>query len=285
MYRRGLFAVVLALSGVLAARGEEYFSSNGVKLHYAVAGRGEPVVLIHGFAINHHLQWVGPGIVKDLARDFQVITFDNRGHGRSDKPHDPKKYGLELVDDVIRLLDHLQIRRAHVVGYSMGAFIALKLVTKYPERVLTATLGGAGRHVKGDEEWLQGLAESLENGKGYASLLLRLNAVGAPRPSEADLKVRSMMISAFNDSKALAALIRSYPDLLIEDDKLRTNKVPTLALIGSLDPLKEGVDLLKEQMANVSVEVIEGGDHMDAFVYPVFKEKLRKFLEKHRQSK
>ena len=285
MSRRFPLALCLAflVSSVAPAAEPKTFDSNGVKIHYLVEGKGEPVVLVHGFAVNHQLQWVRPGIVRDLARDYQVITLDNRGHGLSDKPHDPKKYGKEVVEDIVRLLDHLKVPKAHVVGYSMGAFITLKLVTTYPDRVISATLGGAGRHVEGDERWLEELAESLENGKGFIPLLRRLHPPGQPGPIESDLKVRSMVIGTFNDCKALAALVRSYPDLLITEEKLRVNKVPTLALIGSLDPLKAGVDLLKGQLTNYAVEVIEGGDHMNAFLYPDFNRKLRAFLAKHKQ--
>jgi pimeloyl-ACP methyl ester carboxylesterase len=280
-------AVCVGLLLVADARGAEAksFHSNGVKLHYIVEGEGEPVVLVHGFAVNCQLQWVRSGIFKDLAKDYQVIALDNRGHGQSEKPHDPKKYGKEIVEDIVRLLDHLEIKRAHIVGYSMGAFVTLKLVTTYPERVLSATLGGAGRHVEGDERWLEELAESLENGKGFVPLLARLQPVGRPKPPEADLKLRSLVIGAMNDTKACAALVRSYKELMVVDDHLKANKIPALALVGSLDPLKEGVDLLKGQMACLTVEVIEGGDHMNAFLYPDFTRKLRDFLDKHKQAK
>src|SRR5262245_37167801 len=89
---------VLLLSSAVTAAEPKFFNSNGVKLQYLVEGKGEPVVLIHGFAVNHQLQWVRSGIFKDLARDYQVITLDNRGHGNSDKPHDPKQYGKEVVE-------------------------------------------------------------------------------------------------------------------------------------------------------------------------------------------
>lgn len=285
MCRRFAFAFCLSLTFAAAGAAAEprSFDSKGVKLHYVEEGQGEPVVLVHGFAVNHQLQWVRSGILKDLARDYRVIALDNRGHGLSDKPHDPKQYGREVIEDIIRLLDHLEIKRAHVVGYSMGAFITLKLVTTYPERVLSATLGGAGRHVDGDERWLAELADSLENGKNFAPLFVRLNPVGKPKLLESDLKVRSMVIGSFNDCKALCALVRSYPDLLVTEDRLKANKVPTLGLVGSLDPLKPGVDLLKGQMAGFTMDVIEGGDHMNAFLYPEFTRKLRTFLAAHRQ--
>lgn len=275
--------VILVLARAAAGAEPRSFDSNGVKLYYVEEGNGEPVVLVHGFAVNLQLQWVRPGIFKDLARDYRVIALDNRGHGQSDKPHDPKKYGRELVEDVIRLLDHLEIKRAHVVGYSMGAFVTLKLVTTYPERILSATLGGAGRHVDGDERWLEELAKALENGRSFAPLFVRLTPVGRPKPLEVDLMVRSMVFGSFNDCKALCALVRSYPELLVAEDQLKLNKVPTLGLVGSLDPLKAGVDVLKGQMAGFTMAVIEGGDHMNAFLYPQFTRELRAFLATHKQ--
>ena len=88
---------------------DSFFDSNGVKIHYTVQGKGEPVLLIHGFTASIPLQWGLPGITAALAKNYQVIAFDNRGHGRSGKPHDPKQYGKEMVEDAVRLLDHLHI--------------------------------------------------------------------------------------------------------------------------------------------------------------------------------
>ena len=66
------------------------------------------------------------------------------GHGKSGKPRGTSQYGVEMARDVIRLLDHLQISRAHMVGYSMGGFIVMNLLAAHPDRFLTATLGGSG---------------------------------------------------------------------------------------------------------------------------------------------
>ena len=78
------------------------------------------MVLVHGFTANIQVQWGVPGVITKLEPDYKVIALDNRGHGKSDKPHDPKLYGPESVNDVVRLLDHLKIEKAHIVGYSMG---------------------------------------------------------------------------------------------------------------------------------------------------------------------
>ncbi len=137
-----LVCSLLVLPGGLHAE-EATFDSNGVKIRYLVEGEGEPVLLIHGFVVNKELQWGLPGTIKALAKDHRVIALDNRGHGKSGKPTDPKKYGMEMVEDAVRLLDHLKIKKAHVVGYSMGAVITAKLMVTHPDRLLSATLGGA----------------------------------------------------------------------------------------------------------------------------------------------
>ena len=115
-----------------------------MKIHFLVEGTGEPVVLIHGLDSSARVNWQMPGTIDALARDQRVIAVDLPGYGESDKPADPAAYGEQWVDDVILLLDHLNIRKAHIVGYSMGGMVALKLIAEHPDRVISGTLGGAG---------------------------------------------------------------------------------------------------------------------------------------------
>jgi len=125
------------------------FDANGVKLHYLIEGTGEPVVLIHGLDSSARINWQMPGTIDAIARDHQVIALDLPGFGQSDKPVEARAYGLQWVEDVILLLDHLNIRKAHIVGYSMGGMVALKLIAEHPDRVLSGTLGGMGWLPKG----------------------------------------------------------------------------------------------------------------------------------------
>ena len=163
---------------------EFFFDSAGVKIHYTVEGKGEPVLLIHGFAVDIQDQWGAPGVIKALSDTFQVIAIDNRGHGKSDKPHDRNAYGINFVEDPIRLLDHLKIRKAHVVGYSMGGFITSAILANHPGRVITAVMGGAGWNPPGQNEpLLAALADSLEQGKGMGPLIMALTPVGAKPPT------------------------------------------------------------------------------------------------------
>ncbi|HEX72751.1 MAG TPA: alpha/beta fold hydrolase, partial [Candidatus Hydrogenedentes bacterium] len=109
----GALLIAAALLAFFATRRVtgDYFDSNGVRIHYTVEGAGDPVILVHGFAANADLNWRLPGVTKALAKEFRVIALDNRGHGLSDKPHDPQQYGAEMIEDVVRLMDHLGIEK------------------------------------------------------------------------------------------------------------------------------------------------------------------------------
>jgi pimeloyl-ACP methyl ester carboxylesterase len=280
---------LLFLSGTLHAA-EGYFDSKGVKIHYIVEGKGEPVVLIHGFLGDIQLQWGLTGVLKTLVKDYRVIALDCRGHGKSGKPRDPKKYGTEMVEDVVRLLDHLKIPKAHVVGYSMGAVIAGKLLAMHPDRVLSAVLGGGGPIRQGQdmrffERFIDDLANSLDKGKGIGPLLTLLTPAGQSKPAEKDMQMLNVLL-ADKDTKALAAVVRGWKALKVTDEQLKANRVPALALVGEMDPLKKlVVDNFKGQMKNLQVEVIEGGNHITTFFKPEFAADIKKFLDEHRGSK
>jgi pimeloyl-ACP methyl ester carboxylesterase len=262
---------------------DKYFDSAGVKIRYTDQGQGEPVLLIHGFGVNLDVQWGLPGVIKELAKDYRVIAFDCRGHGRSEKPHDPKQYGRELALDAVRLLDHLNVKKAHVVGYSMGAMITAKVLVMHPDRLRTATLGGAGplRKDKKQQRFAEQLGDSLDHGKGIAPLIEALTPAGKPKPSPEQVKAVNQVFVALNDTKALAAVVRGWMDLAVSDAELKANRVPTLALIGEIDPLKTGVDDLQGRLANAKTVVINGADHITAFTRPEFLQTLKAFLEKH----
>jgi pimeloyl-ACP methyl ester carboxylesterase len=286
---------VLFATSVQVRAAEGDFDSNGVKIHYTDEGQGEPLILIHGFTGQGGF-WMDPPrfppggpprppIGKELAKEYRVIAIDCRGHGKSDKPHDPKKYGAEMAEDVVRLLDHLKIGKAHVVGYSMGAFITLKVADLHPDRVLSATLGGAGWSSPLDAPLREEIAKSLEGGKGLGPLFDRLTPAGRPKPSPEQVNAINQMILGRNDAKALAAVMRGMKDLGVTEAQLKANQVPTLALIGEVDPLKTGVDAMKGKKPNLSIVVIEGADHMTAGGRPEFLKNLLDFLAKHRMKK
>ena len=205
-----MMATLLVTHG-MAAEEMQVFDSAGVPIRYVVAGEGEPVILIHGFAINYHFQWVASRVMQSITPDFQVIALDNRGHGKSGKPHDPKEYGLTMVEDIIRLMDHLQLKKAHIVGYSMGGAITLKLTTTHPERVISSVVGGMG-WLRPTPEWMafrEKLAVGLESEEGIGRLLLqRLTPKDQTARSARHVRIANIVVSMANDRKALAAVSR-----------------------------------------------------------------------------
>jgi len=291
MKKRVLLGFFLSISFVtlvqvqLVQAEDLFFDSNGVKIHYTVQGKGEPVVLIHGYAVNIGLNWAA--VLPALAHDYQVIAIDNRGHGKSDKPHDPAAYAPKLMaGDTIHLMDHLKIRKAHIVGYSMGGFITSVIVTEHPDRCYTATLGGAGWSSPEERQTTGGLLEqlavSLETGKGIGPLLIALNPPGAPLPTLETIETSNKMLLGTNDPLALAACARGgLGGFQVSEAKIRVNKVPVLALIGDQDPLKTGVDRLDGMMPNLKIVVIHGATHMTAPNSPDFLKGLRAFLADH----
>jgi pimeloyl-ACP methyl ester carboxylesterase len=283
-----LYLIPIAVWGEAPAVKKPYFDSNGVKIHYTVQGKedGEPVLLIHGFSLNIEAQW--QPVIQALVNDYKVIAMDCRGHGGSEKPHDPNKYGLEMTKDAIRLLDHLKIDKAHLVGYSMGGSITLQIVARYPERVRTATLGGSGLPLAERKKMMKELADSLEAGKGIGPLLLALTPQNRPKPTEQQIKAINAIFLATNDSKALAAVVRGLAadkNLDLSEEQVKAIKVPMLAVIGADDPIRKGVDELKKRLPELKVVVIDKADHIATYGREQFVNAIKDFLDAHHTAK
>jgi pimeloyl-ACP methyl ester carboxylesterase len=263
----------------------ESFDSNGVQIHYVDKGRGLPVVLIHGFTGSYARHWEAPGVIDALEKaGYRVIAMDCRGHGQSGKPHDAGQYGLEMVRDVVRLLDHLKIARAHIVGYSMGGSIANQLLVKHPDRLLTVTLlgaGWAGEDLTVTNAQMLALADSFA--RRDASYLIRgVTAGGTNGPTDAEVAALGAALFARNDADALAAVARGFLPLYdVPRDSLRSAQVPVLALIGELDSMNmEAVKRMKAVVPAVEVIELPGATHASS-VRPSA-EPLVAFLNKHR---
>jgi len=281
--------IVLTADRFVLAQAEPkdaFFDSDGVKIHYLTQGQGEPIVLIHGFTGNARFHWAASdGPMAKLAQHYRVIALDNRGHGLSDKPHDPKQYGSTMADDIIRLLDHLDVKKAYLVGYSMGGFITMKVLTTHPDRVLAAVVGGAGWMQQADDtpdSPLHQLADSLDKGEGFGPLLEALTPKDRAKPSPEQIRMRSHLIAATNDVQALAAAARGMSGLAVTEAQLKANRVPTFCFIGGVDPLKESADRLDGVMANLTIEVLPEADHGQAARSPRFLEAIQTHLAKHR---
>jgi pimeloyl-ACP methyl ester carboxylesterase len=245
-----------------AAAQDRYFDAGGVRIRYIDMGSGPAVVLVHGFTGDIERSWINTGVLANLSTDHRVLAFDLRGHGHSGKPHDPRAYD-EIGLDVIRLLDHTGVKRAHVVGYSLGGIIIAKLLTTHPERFTSALIGGAAyrrsRSARADQE-NEAAAREVEAGI-YRALIVSTAATDEPRPSEEAIHARSREIAGSNDVHAHAALMRARRALLVSDAEIAAVRVPTLALVGGADPALLRVQAMREFWPDLHVQVVPGATH------------------------
>jgi len=267
-------AVWFALFALAGASAED-FVSKGVKLRYVVEGQGPPVVLIHGLTLDVESQWTDPGIIKALAQDYLVIAMDCRGHGKSDKPHEPAAYGIEMVEDVCRLLDHLRIKKAHIVGYSSGGSIALKLLVTHPERCSSAILGDNAVY----HEHYDFSAED-KAARNTAAISDPTDVMPKPPPEAPEdvVRRRDAWVGMPHDFKAYAAVFRSFSALKVTDAELRANQVPVLGLFCKADSRTE---YLATHLSNFKTAFI-GGSHQDGFLRSEFISNLKAFLNAER---
>lgn len=261
----------------------QYFQSGNACLYIEDVGQGEPVILVHGFSSSMRGQWA-PGFIDDLARDFRVIAFDHRGHGRSEMLYERSDYGPEMGRDIIRLMDHLGLRKSHVVAYSLGGHIALQALTFAPERFATLTVGGAaGRWLAFPPEELAAFeeeADELETG-AITKHILRLWTPGVPKPDPEEVKRISAERLRGKDAKALGAVKRSMPDHAVAAEAIAGSGVPILGLIGSEDLQLEPMRGLSRQVPGMRHIEIEGATHGNTPSKPEFIGEIRAFLTLH----
>jgi pimeloyl-ACP methyl ester carboxylesterase len=278
-----LCVLVLCVFGYLLTHRVEgsYFDSNGVRIHYVVEGKGEPVILVHGVAANADLNWRRPGVIRALSRDFQVISFDLRGHGLSDKPTDPAAYGREMIEDVTRLMDHLKIEKAHVAGYSLGGFITLKFVATHPDRVLSAAICAAGWKDADDPAPIPNpysqppkMGEELRPVQSQASIF-----PGSGSAKSLFGRVRGWVGDQLMNPIAEKALKKSLRAFAVSQAELDATKVPTVCYIGTNDGFLNLARDLKKHMPSVDLVELEGATHFSMPFYGDFKRGLDAFFK------
>ncbi len=277
--------VLVAVPAAQVQDAGKFFDSNGVQIHYVDRGHGVPVVLLHGFTGSSARHWKAPGVMEALGTaGYRVIAMDCRGHGQSGKPRDAGQYGLEMVRDVVRLLDHLNLERAHVVGYSVGGASASQLLVRHPDRLQTVTLLGSGwegEDLGARTSQFEELAEGFA--RGDASALIRA-ATSSDQDGPTDDEVAALNASLFarNDPQVLAAVARGLPPLFeISGDSLRVATLPVLAIIGEHDDNNlEAVKRMAGVVPGLEVVEIPGASHATS-VRPSA-EHLVAFLDKHR---
>ena len=276
----------LLLVPTAALTQDKFFDSNGVRIRYVEQGSGDPIVLLHGDGGSLN-GWIDSGVLPNLAQNYRVIAFDARGSGKSGKPHEVKAYGREMGLDVIRLMDHLGIKRAHIVGYSMGAHVTAQLLTTHSARFSSATLGGAAGRFRWSEEEIavRTVTEPAERERECVSrtLIYRLAPTNAPKPDEETIKKLSAACMANSDIDrfALAARTRAERAYIITPAQLRSVKVPILAVVGSLDGYVADFNELKKLRPDVKLVVVDQATHVGprgANVRPEFVIAIREFI-------
>lgn len=230
-----------------------------------------PLVLHHGFAASTEVNWVHPGVIAALrARGRPLIAIDARGHGASDKPHDPARYGeARMATDLRGLLDQLGIERFDLFGYSMGAVVAL-LVALEDERIGRLAIGGVGEGVLE----CGGVDRRLLDPEYVAQALLSEDANAVVHPGA--LLFRMFAERTGGDRRALAAQLRALHAKPIALDRLR---MPTLVLAGRLDRLARRPQRLADAIPGARLEMVPG-DHLAAVARPELTAVLLEFLDR-----
>jgi pimeloyl-ACP methyl ester carboxylesterase len=251
-----------------------HFSSDGVGIAFidvAPQGRdlGEPILLIHGFASNHRVNWVGPRWVETLTEaGRRVVAFDNRGHGQSEKLYGPVDYRFDLMTrDAANLLTHLRIERADVMGYSMGARIASFLALAEPNLVRSLILGGVGDRLVRDAGLPEGIAKAMEAPS--------LDSLADPT----QLLFRAFADQTKGDRAALAACARGSCRRLTSQEAARITQ-PTLVAVGERDTVAGDPQALAAMLSRAEALLIPGRDHNPAVGDKAFKAGVLRFLER-----
>ena len=240
---------------------DQELTADGVTLRYRDVGTGDAVVLIHGYSAALESM---AGIAHALPQQYRSVALDVRGFGRSSKFADPARFGQLMVDDVVRLMDHLKIARAHVIGHSMGAVIAANVAARYPNRVSSAVLvagpfyADEATFTRETSRWVT----DLESGAGLKNFMLWLFPAFTP---EMGAGFNAQVMKA-NDLGSLIAVMRSLPKLTIAGLPKDGNKV--LLVAGTGDPLFPLSPAFAKQSPGARVVEISGADHVAVILNP-----------------
>jgi len=258
-----LLCTAIAPAAAAATYEDQYLDANGVKIRYIDAGKGEAIVLLHG-GTSRLESWVTPGVVDNLSKDFRVIAFDARGHGKSDSPREPAAYGRQQALDVVRILDALKIQRAHVIGFSLGSSTVAQLLTLHPERFLTAVqVAGAGRTpAEANDPRIETEASEIARDCISRSRLMRQAPAGM-KPTEEEIQQRMITCRADKtfDQLATAASLRGYKDQAVTAEQMAAVKVPTMGIVGTLDHTLKAMQNLKQIRPDMKLVLLDGISH------------------------
>src|SRR5215470_7530557 len=248
-------------------------TSDGVNLYYEEVGAGTPVVFVHEFAGDYRT-WEPQ--MRRFARTHRCITFSQRGYPPSDIPDDPARYGQDVARaDVIALMDALKIDKAHVVGHSMGAYTALHVGIKHPERCISVTAAGCGWGSLPDPAARSAMrAQAAETSKMFvekgmvaAAVLYTDNPTRNTQkhkdPRGFDEFVRMLSEhSAKGHSMTMAMLQAKRPTLWDMESDLKKFSVPLLIIVGDEDETcLDGSVFLKRTAPTAGLLVVPRSGH------------------------
>src|SRR6267154_3158915 len=245
------------------------FHNGAVEIAYLDEGEGDPILLVHGFASTKNVNWVYPAWVSELKKNGRrVIALDNRGHGDSAKLYDAREYEIAtMAGDVSALMDHLNIERADIMGYSLGSRMTAVLALSHPKRLRSAILGGIG------------IGMIVGGGPGENVVL----ALEAPSLEDVTDPVgrtfRAFADQTRSDRRALAACLRGSRRLMAREDAARIT-VPTLIAVGTTDEVAGSAHALGEIIPGSQVLDIPNRDHMRAVGDKVYKAGVADFLSR-----
>ena len=228
-----------------------YASNHGTKIYYEVEGQGIPLIIHHGLSADLE-SWRENGYVDALKDDCQVILMDARGHGKSDKPHDPALYGGEMyAGDVSAMMDDIGLAAANFFGYSFGGGVAFELAKRIPERLISIICGGCGARLPG-KEMLEGQIAFYRAGP---EAMLKIYEHGGALT----LRIKEHILA--NDSQALVAICRAMmaEKSLLED--VPRMEMPFLIFAGDKDFTFAGAKETYEMLPNASFIALPGLDH------------------------
>lgn len=248
----------------MAVRTDFFMATDGVRLAWHELGQGRPVVLLHGYISSADMNWIRFGHAAAVAREgFRVIMPDLRGHGSSDKPHDPALYGPDvLTDDGFALIEHLKLTDYDLGGYSLGARTVSRMLARgaTPRRVVLSGMG------------LEGLTHTSRRVEHFRHVLTNL---GSFAPGSAGYNIQAFLKSTKGDPVALLNILNSFTDT--DESVIRAVEQPTLVLCGMEDRDNGSAPELAAALPRGELIEVPGG-HMSAVTKPELGRALAEWL-------
>ena len=240
-----------------------YINNRGVKIHYEVEGEGIPLVLQHGSSGNLG-NWRSFGYVEALKNEYKLILIDARGHGESDKPHDPDAYSTEAFEgDFTAILDELCIKKAHYWGYSMGGRIGFRVIGRYLlSRFYSMVLGGASPYPINTDSEKKELSDRLTAlrvavDKGVDAYLASLEAKSGPLSPRAKERIIA------SDPIAIYNLTKTTYDWPSAEDVLPKINIPCFIYASDADPRYSGAREGAAHIPNAKFLSFQGIEHIE----------------------